>query len=230
MWKSAAPYFSSLPWICFSSNIPWKGSVTIMHKHAFQASVLFFLKHSWCLGFSGGSDGKESTYNAGEQGLNPGLVPWVGKIFQGREWQLTPVFLPGEIHGQRSLVGYSPWGHRVGHDWATNTFIFNTNSIIYGLQTFPGTTLSPHPRSDMTEQQQQHLSCNNMCPEHCEVISLKLLKYVQFIVINYMPKKLSLFLLIFLLVKMSQLHTLNINLIKYRLLVWISSILPQHCW
>ena len=114
MWKSAAPYFSSLPWICFSSNIPWKGSVTIMHKHAFQASVLFFLKHSWCLGFSGGSDGKESTYNAGEQGLNPGLVPWVGKIFQGREWQLTPVFLPGEIHGQRSLVGYSPWSHK---DW-----------------------------------------------------------------------------------------------------------------
>ena len=28
-----------------------------------------------------------------------------------REWQPTPVFLPGEFHGQRSLVGYSPWGH-----------------------------------------------------------------------------------------------------------------------
>ena len=125
MWKSAAPYFSSLPWICFSSNIPWKGSVTIMHKHAFQASVLFFLKHSWCLGFSGGSDGKESTYNAGEQGLNPGLVPWVGKIFQGREWQLTPVFLPGEIHGQRSLVGYRPWCCRVGQDLANKQqFLF----------------------------------------------------------------------------------------------------------
>ena len=27
-----------------------------------------------------------------------------------RAWQLTPVFLPGEFHGQRSLVGYSPWG------------------------------------------------------------------------------------------------------------------------
>ena len=32
-----------------------------------------------------------------------------------------PVFLPGESHGERSLVGYSPWDHRVGHDWATNT-------------------------------------------------------------------------------------------------------------
>ena len=30
----------------------------------------------------------------------------------GREWQPTPVFLPGEFHGQRSLAGYSPWGHK----------------------------------------------------------------------------------------------------------------------
>ena len=29
-----------------------------------------------------------------------------------KEWQSTPVFLPGEFHGQRSLVGYSPWGHK----------------------------------------------------------------------------------------------------------------------
>jgi len=28
----------------------------------------------------------------------------------------TPVFLPGEFHEQRSLVGYNSWGHRVGHD------------------------------------------------------------------------------------------------------------------
>ena len=38
-----------------------------------------------------------------------------------RNWQPTPVFLPGEFHGQRSLVGYSPWGRRVGHIWVTNT-------------------------------------------------------------------------------------------------------------
>ena len=35
--------------------------------------------------------------------------PQVGKIPWRREWQLTPGFLPGEFHGQRSLVGYSPW-------------------------------------------------------------------------------------------------------------------------
>ena len=34
----------------------------------------------------------------------------VGKILWRRAWQPTPVFLPGESHGQRSLVGYSPWG------------------------------------------------------------------------------------------------------------------------
>ena len=47
----------------------------------------------------------------------PGFDPWVGKIPWGRAWQRTPVFLPGEAHGQRSLAGYSPRGHRVynGH-------------------------------------------------------------------------------------------------------------------
>jgi len=38
--------------------------------------------------------------------------PWVEKIPWRRAWHPTPVFLPRESHGQRSLVGYSPWGHR----------------------------------------------------------------------------------------------------------------------
>ena len=38
--------------------------------------------------------------------------PWVGKIPWRRAWQHTPVSLPGESYGQRSLVGYSPWGHK----------------------------------------------------------------------------------------------------------------------
>ena len=42
--------------------------------------------------------------------------------FWRRQWHPTPVFLPGEFHGQRSLVGYSPWARkRVRRDWATNT-------------------------------------------------------------------------------------------------------------
>ena len=39
-------------------------------------------------------------------------LPW------RRKWQHTPVFLPGKSHGQRSLVGYSPWGHEIRHSWA----------------------------------------------------------------------------------------------------------------
>ena len=38
------------------------------------------------------------------------------------EWLLTPVFLLGEFHGQRSLAGYSLWGCRVWHDWANFPF------------------------------------------------------------------------------------------------------------
>ena len=40
----------------------------------------------------------------------PGFNPWVVKIPWRRAWQSTPVFLPGESHGQRSLEGCSPWG------------------------------------------------------------------------------------------------------------------------
>ena len=39
-----------------------------------------------------------------------GFDPWVGNIPWRRAWKPTPVFLPGESHGQRSLVSYSPLG------------------------------------------------------------------------------------------------------------------------
>ena len=56
--------------------------------------------------FPGGLDGKESACNAGDPGLilgSGGSPPWK------MEWLPTPEFLPGEFHGQRNLVGYSPW-------------------------------------------------------------------------------------------------------------------------
>ena len=41
---------------------------------------------------------------------------WVRSLGQedplGKEWKPTPVFLPGELYGQKSLAGYSPWGHK----------------------------------------------------------------------------------------------------------------------
>ena len=43
--------------------------------------------------------------------------PWVRKTPWRRKWEPTPVFLPGEFHGQWGLADYSPWGHkRIGHD------------------------------------------------------------------------------------------------------------------
>ena len=49
---------------------------------------------------------KNAPANVGDSGFIFG----VSKITCGRQWQPTPVFLPGKSHGQRSLVGYSPWG------------------------------------------------------------------------------------------------------------------------
>ena len=57
------------------------------------------------MGLPSSSDGKASTYNAGD----PGSIPGLGR-FPGEGKQPTPVFLPGKSHGPRSLRGYSPWG------------------------------------------------------------------------------------------------------------------------
>ena len=58
-------------------------------------------------GLPSSSAGKESACNARDQS-----DPWVGKIPWRRERLPAPVLLPGEVHGQRSLVGSSPWGHK----------------------------------------------------------------------------------------------------------------------
>ena len=63
------------------------------------------------LGFPGGSVVKNLSANAGKSQRHR-LDPWVGKMPWRRKWQPTPVFLPGESHGQRSLAGYSPSGHK----------------------------------------------------------------------------------------------------------------------
>ena len=41
--------------------------------------------------------------------MRHGFDSWVGKIPWRRKWQPTPVFLPGNFHGKRSLEGYNPW-------------------------------------------------------------------------------------------------------------------------
>ena len=63
----------------------------------------------WCL------SGNESACQCRRCRLNLGWEDTLDK-----KWQPTSVFLPGKSHGQRSLVGYNPWGHKsVGHNLAT---------------------------------------------------------------------------------------------------------------
>ena len=62
-----------------------------------------------------GSVVKNPPANAGDAGSIPGLgrSPW------RRKWQPTPVFLPGKSHGQKTVTGCSPWGHkRIQHNLA----------------------------------------------------------------------------------------------------------------
>ena len=76
-----------------------------------KLSYMFIVTHSFqpiTWSFPGGSDGKEPACNAGD----PGSIPRSRKIPWKREWLLTLAFLHGEFHGQRNLVGYSPWGRK----------------------------------------------------------------------------------------------------------------------
>ena len=59
------------------------------------------------MGFLGGASGKEPACQC-RRLKRRGFDPWVRKIPWRRAWQLALVFLLGESHGQRSLVGYSP--------------------------------------------------------------------------------------------------------------------------
>ena len=91
-------------WITAKDGNPWASLV----------KLLVVLEYEKTVGFPGGTSGKEPDYQC-RRHKRPRFDPWVGKIPQRRAWQPTPVFLPRESHGQRSLAGYSPQGLRVGH-------------------------------------------------------------------------------------------------------------------
>ena len=82
---------------------PWVGKI-LWRRDRLPTPVL--------LGFPGGSNGEESACHAEYLGL----IPWVRKILWRREQLPTLLLLPGESHGQRSLVGYNPQGRRVGQE------------------------------------------------------------------------------------------------------------------
>ena len=89
---------------------PWLPSVSTSN---IPSGLDLFIKSLLCArrGFPDSSSGKEPVCQCRGH-KRCGFNPWVRKIPLRRVWQPTPVFLPGESHGQRSLVVYSPWDHK----------------------------------------------------------------------------------------------------------------------
>ena len=102
--KEMATHFSTLAW-----KIPWTEEPGRLQSMGSQRVRLHFLFLS--MSFLGGTNGKEPICQWSRQN-RLGFSPWVGNIPWRRKWQPTSVLLPGKFHGQRSLVGYSPWGHK----------------------------------------------------------------------------------------------------------------------
>ena len=88
---------------------------------------------SICMGLPQWLSGKESACNAGD----PGSIPGQEDPLEGA-WQPTLVFLPGEFHGQRSLVGYGPCGCKesdtteVTENALTYIYQYGSNTV-YGV-------------------------------------------------------------------------------------------------
>ena len=87
-----------------SSLWKWPGLVNAVYMSSFK-NYFHLLTGSI---FPGGSDGKSICL----QCRRPRFDPWVRKIPWRRQWQPTPVLLPGKSHGWRSVVGCNPWGRK----------------------------------------------------------------------------------------------------------------------
>ena len=91
----------------------------------FKKHVIFPRNLTQPLGFPGGSEVKAPACKVGD----PGSIPGSGRSPGEGKWQPTPVFLPGESHGWRSLVGYSPRGRKESDATEWLHFHFNIASI-----------------------------------------------------------------------------------------------------
>ena len=87
----------------------------------------FFIWEDW--GLPKWHSGKESICQC-KRCKRCRFSPWVGKIPWSRNWQSPPVFLPGNFHGQKSLMPYTSWSGRVRLNW-TDTHISNFVRKVY---------------------------------------------------------------------------------------------------
>ena len=111
-WRASGFWYQSSPKSrCFILGESLHLSVPpFSHKVEFLIHAFYCRETVQCLGFV--LNYVTRWYRACLQCQRSRSNPWVGKIPWKRAWQHTPVFLPGESHGQRDLVGYCPWGHK----------------------------------------------------------------------------------------------------------------------
>ena len=111
-------------------------------------------------GFPGDASGKESSCQC-RRHKGCGFDPWVRKIPWRRAWKLTPVFLPGESHGQRSLAGYHSLGYKESdtteatqhvHTHAVYLIFMKTKPKQKKLTSNPIDTSSQWPKLEQFEQ------------------------------------------------------------------------------
>ena len=105
---SLNPFIKKLPYIldtqnCFFRSHPFPWNYTLIFQQWKENKRLQYL-----IAAISGASGKEPACQSRRRRFDP----WVGKIPWRRAWQHAPVFLPGESHGQRSLLDYSPQGQK----------------------------------------------------------------------------------------------------------------------
>ena len=93
--------------LILSWNQTGDGEKLVLFKHNPANTVWYYL---W-LGLPRGHSNKESACLC-RRHRRHGFDHWVRKIPWRRKWWPSPIFLPGKSHGQRNLVGYSPWAHK----------------------------------------------------------------------------------------------------------------------
>ena len=117
------------------------------------------------MGFPGGASGKEPACQC-RRHKRCRFDPWVGKIPWRKTWQPTPIFLPGESHGQRSLVGCSPQDRRVWPNWSDLACMHACTYMLTNIDTHTLSNIS-YQASVMRSLEEQTLEEWLLCAWPC---------------------------------------------------------------
>ena len=130
--------WGAFPFSKGSSHLRVEPRPSTLQGNFFVMNIFCFLtknKQDWSsfgLGFPGGSVVKNLPANAEDTVVMPGLWRSPGEVNGNRLQQPILVFLPGKYHGQRNMVGYSPWvPKRIGHDFAAKQVSLHLSSCSF---------------------------------------------------------------------------------------------------